>query len=194
MDPMLCRIWMLPWVCCRILVNTPKYSVICRGKQRSWGNFCSRVMSLYSMITHRVVLWCICTFICRTLLIVVWWPWLEEEAFMLPMCLMPSCIRDEASVSRWWRPVREAVSYRGLFTAGWFGMREKYCFQLEIYDRLRASEQAGWRHLGPVSSLHCTPLVPRCTIWKGPLFSLSLLGGEECIRWLANGNANATGH
>ena len=40
------------------------------------------------------------------------------------------------------QPVREAVSYRGLFTAGWFGVREKYCFRLEIYDRLRASEQA----------------------------------------------------
>ena len=25
------------------------------------------------------------------------------------------------------QPVREAVSYRGLFTAGWFGMREKHC-------------------------------------------------------------------
>ena len=40
------------------------------------------------------------------------------------------------------QPVREAVSYRGLFTAGWFGMREKHCSRLEIYDRLRASEQA----------------------------------------------------
>ena len=40
------------------------------------------------------------------------------------------------------QPVREAVSYRGLFTAGWFGVREKYCSWLEIYDRLRASEQA----------------------------------------------------
>ena len=40
------------------------------------------------------------------------------------------------------RPVREAVSYRGLFTAGWFGVREKHCSQLEIYDRLRASEPA----------------------------------------------------
>jgi len=40
--------------------------------------------------------------------------------------------------------VREAVSYRGLFTAGWFGVREKHCSRLEIYDRLRASEQV-WR-------------------------------------------------
>ena len=40
------------------------------------------------------------------------------------------------------QPVREAVSYRGLFTAGWFGVKEKHCFRLEIYDRLRASEQA----------------------------------------------------
>ena len=39
------------------------------------------------------------------------------------------------------QPVREAVSYRGLFTAGWFGVREKHCSRLEIYDRLRASEQ-----------------------------------------------------
>ena len=37
--------------------------------------------------------------------------------------------------------VREAVSYRGLFTAGWFGVREKHCSQLEIYDHLRTSEQ-----------------------------------------------------
>ena len=40
------------------------------------------------------------------------------------------------------QPVREAVSYRELFTAGWFGVREKHCSRLEIYDRLRASEQA----------------------------------------------------
>ena len=40
------------------------------------------------------------------------------------------------------RHVRKAVSYRGLFTAGWFGVREKHCFRLEIYDHLRASEQA----------------------------------------------------
>ena len=38
--------------------------------------------------------------------------------------------------------VREAVSYRGLFTAGWFGVREKHYSRLEIYDHLRASEQA----------------------------------------------------
>ena len=40
------------------------------------------------------------------------------------------------------QPVREAVSYRGLFTAVWFGVREKHCSPLEIYDRLRASEEA----------------------------------------------------
>ena len=40
------------------------------------------------------------------------------------------------------QPVREAVNDRGLFTAGWFGVREKYCSWLKIYDRLRASEQA----------------------------------------------------
>ena len=39
------------------------------------------------------------------------------------------------------QPVRQAVNDRGLFTAGWFGVREKYCSQLEIYDRLRANEQ-----------------------------------------------------
>ena len=41
-----------------------------------------------------------------------------------------------------YQPVREAVSYCGLFTAGWFGVKEKHCFRLEIYDRLRGSEQA----------------------------------------------------
>ena len=46
------------------------------------------------------------------------------------------------SAERGMQPVREAVSYRGLFTAGWFGVREKHCFRLKIYDRLRASEQA----------------------------------------------------
>ena len=49
------------------------------------------------------------------------------------------------------QPVREAVSYRGLFTAGWFGVREKHCSQLEIYDRLRASEQADG---SSISTLH----------------------------------------
>ena len=43
------------------------------------------------------------------------------------------------------QPVRKAVSYRGLFTAGWFGVREKYCSRLEIYDRLRANELADCR-------------------------------------------------
>ena len=40
------------------------------------------------------------------------------------------------------QPVRKVVSYRELFTAGWFRVREKHCFRLEIYDRLGASEQA----------------------------------------------------
>ena len=40
------------------------------------------------------------------------------------------------------QPLREAVSYRGLFIAGWFGVREKHYSWLEIYDRLQASEQA----------------------------------------------------
>ena len=38
--------------------------------------------------------------------------------------------------------LRDVVSYCALFTAGWFGVREKHCFRLEIYDRLRANEQA----------------------------------------------------
>jgi len=41
--------------------------------------------------------------------------------------------------------VREAVLYRGLFTAGWFGVREKHYFWLKIYDPLRASEQVASR-------------------------------------------------
>ena len=44
-----------------------------------------------------------------------------------------------------YQPIREAVSYRELFTVDWFGVREKHCSRLEIYDRLRASEQAVWR-------------------------------------------------
>jgi len=39
------------------------------------------------------------------------------------------------------QPVREVVNDRGLFTAGWFGGREKHCSRLEIYDHLRASKQ-----------------------------------------------------
>ena len=51
-----------------------------------------------------------------------------------------------------YQPVRDAVSYRGLFTAGWFGMREKYCSQLEIYDHLRANEQAECRLLASIGN------------------------------------------
>ena len=47
------------------------------------------------------------------------------------------------------QPVWEAVLYRGLFTAGWFGVREKHYFRLEIYDRLRRSEQAKPTELEP---------------------------------------------
>jgi len=36
-------------------------------------------------------------------------------------------------------PVREAVSYRGLFTAGWFGVREKHCFRLYYLLLVRMS-------------------------------------------------------
>ena len=35
------------------------------------------------------------------------------------------------------QPVREAVNDRGLFTAGWFSVREKHYSRLEIYDRFR---------------------------------------------------------
>ena len=42
--------------------------------------------------------------------------------------------------------VRKAVSYRGLFTAGWFGVREKHGSRLKIYDRLRANEHAVYVH------------------------------------------------
>ena len=48
------------------------------------------------------------------------------------------------------QPVREAVNDRGLFTADWFGVREKHCSPLEIYDRLRANEQAACCWLGRV--------------------------------------------
>ena len=39
------------------------------------------------------------------------------------------------------QPVREAVSYRGLFIAGWFGVREKHC-------SLRAGEQTDGLWIG----------------------------------------------
>ena len=38
------------------------------------------------------------------------------------------------------KAIQETIG--GLFTAGWFGVREKHCSWLEIYDRLRPSEQA----------------------------------------------------
>ena len=60
--------------------------------------------------------------------------------------LKPKCTRIITLIA--YQPVREAVNDRELFTAGWFGVREKHCSWLEIYDRLRASEQA-------VCSLHC---------------------------------------
>ena len=61
------------------------------------------------------------------------------------------------------QPVRETVSYRGLFTAGWFGVREKHCSRLEIYDRLRASEQA---HVAdePRAATEQLPISNPCTI------------------------------
>ena len=59
------------------------------------------------------------------------------------------------------QPVREAVSYRGLFTAGWFSVREKHCSRLKIYDRLRASEQAAFRQFNPLYSLNQSPPMTR---------------------------------
>jgi len=49
------------------------------------------------------------------------------------------------------QPDREAVSYRGLFTAGWFGVREKHCSWLEIYDRKRIGwgSNLHWLHPAP---------------------------------------------
>ena len=52
------------------------------------------------------------------------------------------------------QPVRQVVNDRGLFTAGWFGVREKHCSWLEIYDRLRASEQAAFGVAGPIGYAH----------------------------------------
>jgi len=65
------------------------------------------------------------------------------------------------------QPVREAVSYRGLFTAGWFGVREKYCSRLEIYDRLQTSEQAEPSEFVVYSSLvkKPTPWTNEPSIW-----------------------------
>ena len=50
------------------------------------------------------------------------------------LVLLLALVDDDTSLAL--RPVREAVNDRGLFTAGWFGVREKHCSQLEIYDRL----------------------------------------------------------
>jgi len=60
----------------------------------------------------------------------------------------------------------KSTTYRGLFTAGWFGVREKHCSQLEIYDRLRASEQAA-----SVSSC------------AGTQFSIHLIGYVICAEF-----------
>ena len=57
--------------------------------------------------------------------------------------------RAEQGLAGLKQPVRETVSYRGLFTAGWFGVREKQCSRLKIYDRLRANEQAANQHQEP---------------------------------------------
>ena len=62
-----------------------------------------------------------------------------------------ACSAPSAIMASHLQPVREVVSYRRLFTADWFGVREKHCFRLEIYDRLRASEHV----VSPVS-LSCS--------------------------------------
>jgi len=59
--------------------------------------------------------------------------------------------RCSASILKGYRPVREAVNDRGLFTAAWFGVREKHCFWLKIYDRLRASDYS--IHVQPPSNI-----------------------------------------
>jgi len=52
----------------------------------------------------------------------------------------PAVAQQQHGIQNQLQHVREAVSYRGLFTVGWFSVREKHCSWLEIYDRLRASE------------------------------------------------------
>ena len=72
------------------------------------------------------------------------------------------------------RPVREAVSYRGLFTAGWFGVREKHCFRLKIYDHLRASEQADKENVQRSEAWFCSSSTGWYT-WPDDLVSLDLV-------------------
>ena len=60
--------------------------------------------------------------------------------------------------------VREAVSYRGLFTAGWFGVREKHCSRLKIYDRLRASEQAAYAVLTLLTTISFVVFTFQCVL------------------------------
>jgi hypothetical protein len=85
----------------------------------------------------------------------------------------------------------ETVSYRGLFTAGWFGVREKYCSRLKIYDRLRGSEQAAASQTrgpprprkGSISTIIyvCTPL----QLEKMIVFRLQLRPENEKVTfWL----------
>ena len=43
------------------------------------------------------------------------------------------------------QPVLQAINDRGLFTAGWFGVREKYCFAWKfmiVYEQAQPAEQA----------------------------------------------------
>ena len=68
--------------------------------------------------------------------------WLVSYSFDLMMNLFFRLLSSQRLIPTDIWSVREAVSYRGLFTAGWFGVREKRCFRLKIYDRLQASEQA----------------------------------------------------
>ena len=74
------------------------------------------------------------------------------------------------------QPVREAVNDRGLFTAGWFGVREKHCSQLEIYDRLRASELQVPRLLCSTHTGHAS------VIFADYYWHSYLLPTSKCIR------------
>ena len=86
------------------------------------------------------------------------------------------------------QPVREAILYRRLFTAGWFGVREKHCSRLEIYDRLRASEQVV-NHADVADTIETVMSVGRSrplqrAIYPSSFFALSGVS----VRWLLQSN------
>ena len=55
-----------------------------------------------------------------------------DKKFPSPALFSDVCVCVHVRVCA--RPCRRlVVSYRGLFTAGWFGVREKHCSRLEIY-------------------------------------------------------------